>query len=152
MPQEILTKFLVATDLVMPAAATDDANRIGIGMDSAVIPLLRQPGLSVVQTVDFFYPLVDDPETMGRIALANVCSDMYAVGVTHIDKITVIISVPLEFSDHDTAIVVPLIVKGFAAAAAEAGCQVRIGNVAVNPWCIIGGVATAICADNEIIL
>lgn len=139
----------------MPATNTSTGaatNSIGIGMDSAVIPLPNRPGLSVVQTVDFFYPLVDDPEQMGRIALANVCSDMYAVGVTRIDKITLIMSVPLDFSARDTSIVVPLMVKGFAAAAAEAGCQIRIGNVAVNPWCIIGGVATACCADDEIIL
>ena len=33
---------------------------VGIGMDSCVIPL-RFPQLSLVQTTDFFYPLVDDP-------------------------------------------------------------------------------------------
>ncbi|KAL5014947.1 hypothetical protein ScPMuIL_009217 [Solemya velum] len=34
--------------------------RIGIGMDSSITPL-RHQGLSLVQTTDFFYPLVDDP-------------------------------------------------------------------------------------------
>lgn len=43
--------------------AKDD--RIGIGMDSAVIPLKRH-GLSLVQSVDCFYPLVDDPFNMGK--------------------------------------------------------------------------------------
>ena len=33
---------------------------VGIGMDSCVTPL-RHGGLSLVQTTDFFYPLVDDP-------------------------------------------------------------------------------------------
>lgn len=36
----------------------------GIGMDSSVTPL-RHGGLSLVQTTDFFYPLVDDPYMMG---------------------------------------------------------------------------------------
>lgn len=38
---------------------------IGIGMDSSVTPL-RHGGLSLVQTTDFFYPLVDDPYMMGK--------------------------------------------------------------------------------------
>uniref|UniRef100_A0A2K6US35 selenide, water dikinase n=1 Tax=Saimiri boliviensis boliviensis TaxID=39432 RepID=A0A2K6US35_SAIBB len=37
---------------------------LGIGMDSCVIPL-RHGGLSLVQTTDFFYPLVEDPYVMG---------------------------------------------------------------------------------------
>lgn len=39
------------------------APRIGIGMDASVTPL-RHGGLSLVQTTDFFYPLVDDPYMM----------------------------------------------------------------------------------------
>ena len=38
---------------------------IGIGMDCSVTPL-RHGGLSLVQTTDFFYPLVDDPYIMVR--------------------------------------------------------------------------------------
>ena len=34
--------------------------RIGIGMDASITPL-RHSGLSLVQTTDFFYPLVEDP-------------------------------------------------------------------------------------------
>lgn len=37
----------------------------GIGMDSSVTPV-RHGGLSLVQTTDFFYPLVDDPYMMGK--------------------------------------------------------------------------------------
>ena len=38
--------------------------RIGIGMDSSITPL-RHGGLSLVQTTDFFYPLVEDPYMQG---------------------------------------------------------------------------------------
>lgn len=41
---------------------------LGIGMDASVTPL-RHSGLSLVQTTDFFYPLVDDPYMQGNIAL-----------------------------------------------------------------------------------
>lgn len=37
----------------------------GIGMDASVTPL-RHGGLSLVQTTDFFYPLVDDPYMQGK--------------------------------------------------------------------------------------
>lgn len=141
-------------------------------MDSAVIPLSKH-GLSLVQTVDFFYPLIDDPYLMGqywrqtaetskiisiafvflgKIALANVVSDVYSVGVTTIDKITLVLSSPVDFSDTERDVVVPMMIKGFMDAAKEAGCSVRIGNVAINPWCIIGGVATSVCTSDEIIM
>ena len=37
----------------------------GIGMDSSITPL-RHGGLSLVQTTDFFYPLVEDPYMQGK--------------------------------------------------------------------------------------
>ena len=36
--------------------------------------------LAIVQTVDFFTPVVDDPYTFGAIAAANALSDVYAMG------------------------------------------------------------------------
>ena len=36
--------------------------------------------LAIVQTVDFFTPIVDDPYTFGQIAVANALSDVYAMG------------------------------------------------------------------------
>lgn len=120
-------------------------------MDSAIIPLERH-GLSLVQSVDFFYPLVDDPYTMGRIAFANMSSDIYATGVTILDKVTMILSSPTEFSDKQRDIVIPLMIKGFSDAAKSVGNNVRMGNIASNPWCIVGGVATSVCTKDEIIL
>jgi len=38
------------------------------------------PDLALVQTVDYFPPIVDDPFTYGRIAAANALSDVYAMG------------------------------------------------------------------------
>ena len=39
--------------------------KLGIGMDSSITPL-RHGGLSLVQTTDFFYPLVEDPYMQGK--------------------------------------------------------------------------------------
>jgi selenide,water dikinase len=47
-------------------------------MDDAGVYRLA-PGMALVQTLDFFPPLVDDPYTFGRIAAANALSDVYAM-------------------------------------------------------------------------
>lgn len=53
---------------------------VGIdGADDAGVFRLRDD-LALVQTVDFFTPIVDDPEDWGRIAAANALSDVYAMG------------------------------------------------------------------------
>lgn len=116
----------------------ENTNHVGIGMDSAIIQLENHPELSLVQSVDFFYPLIDDPYTMGRIALANVVSDIYAVGVVDIDKIDMILSASTSFTDHERDVVLPMIINGFKDAAKDAGCDVKVQNIAENPWCIIG--------------
>ena len=46
--------------------------------DCAVVPLDEDHYL--LQSVDFFTPIVDDPYTFGRIAAANSLSDIYAMG------------------------------------------------------------------------
>jgi len=49
--------------------------------DAGVVKLGDAPGLpALVQTVDFFPPVVDDPELYGAIAAANSLSDVYAMG------------------------------------------------------------------------
>ena len=47
--------------------------------DDAGVYLLR-PDLALVQTVDFFPPMVDDPFIFGQVATANALSDIYAMG------------------------------------------------------------------------
>ena len=46
--------------------------------DAGVYKLSEE--LAIIQTVDFFTPIVDDPYTFGQIAAANALSDVYAMG------------------------------------------------------------------------
>ena len=65
----------------MPAT-TDSRVLVGLGTpDDAGVVLVRSD-LAVVQTIDVFGPVVDDPYAYGRIAAANALSDLYAMGVT----------------------------------------------------------------------
>jgi len=59
---------------------TDPRLLVGHGTsdDAAVYQLA--PDLALIQTVDFFTPVVDDPFTFGQIAAANALSDIYAMG------------------------------------------------------------------------
>lgn len=84
----------------------------GIGMDSSVIPL-RHGGLSLVQTTDFFYPLVDDPYMMGKIACSNVLSDLYAMGVTECDNLLMLVAVSTKMTEKERDVVIPLMLRGF---------------------------------------
>jgi selenophosphate synthase len=61
-------------------ARVPEALLVGLGRadDAAVYRLA--PDLAIVQTVDFFPPVVDDPYTWGAVAAANAMSDVYAMG------------------------------------------------------------------------
>ena len=48
------------------------------------------PDLALVQTVDFFPPIVDDPRLFGRIAAANALSDLYAMGARPITALALV--------------------------------------------------------------
>ncbi len=54
------------------------------------------PELALVQTVDFFTPIVDDPYTFGAIAAANSLSDVYAMGGRPISALTILAWPPKE--------------------------------------------------------
>src|SRR5277367_1918547 len=48
------------------------------------------PDLALVQTVDFFTPVVDDPFTFGAIAATNALSDVYAMGGTPLTALSIL--------------------------------------------------------------
>src|SRR5687767_15914697 len=56
-------------DLIVGTETSDDAGVFRL-----------RPDLAIVNTVDFFTPIVDDPFVFGQIAAANALSDVYAMG------------------------------------------------------------------------
>ena len=57
--------------------------------DDAGVYLLAE-GLALVQTVDFFTPIADDPFTFGQIAAANSLSDVYAMGGRPVSALSIV--------------------------------------------------------------
>jgi selenide,water dikinase len=68
----------------------DDNLLVGPGTaDDAGVYRLRDD-LALIQTVDFFTPIVDDPFDFGRIAAANALSDVYAMGGTPVTALNLV--------------------------------------------------------------
>lgn len=120
-------------------------------MDSCVLPT-RHEGIFIVQTTDFFYPLVDDPYMQGKIACANVLSDLYAMGVTNCDNMLMLLGVSNQMTLKEREVVTPLVIKGFNDLALEAGTTVNGGQTVLNPWFIVGGVASGVVSNSEFIM
>ncbi len=104
--------------------ATDPNVLLGIATsDDAGVYKLRDD-LALVQTVDFFTPIVDDPYDFGRIAAANSLSDIYAMGAVPLTALN-IAAFPLEELGPE---VLGRILAGGAAVAAEAGVAIIGGH------------------------
>jgi selenide, water dikinase len=97
-----------------------------VGFDTADDAGVYQlaPDLALVQTVDFFTPIVDDPYTFGQVAATNALSDVYAMGGRPISALS-IVGFPNTGRDTD---VLEHILKGGLSKMQEAGCTVIGGH------------------------
>jgi len=86
------------------------------------------PGLALVQTVDFFTPIVDDPFTFGAIAAANALSDIYAMGASPLTALSI-----LAWPGSDELDDLEEILKGGAEKIQEAGAVVLGGHSIRDP-------------------
>src|SRR4051812_34702758 len=104
---------------VMVGTATSD--------DAGVVRLTDE--LAIVQTVDFFTPIVDDPYAFGRIAATNALSDIYAMGAVPVSALN-LVAYPLERLGAE---VLAEILRGGADAAAAAGAAIVGGHSIDDP-------------------
>ncbi len=95
---------------------------------------------ALVQTVDFFTPIVDDPFSYGQIAAANSLSDVFAMGGRPVTALN-IIGFP---ADLVRPRVIASILRGGMAKAAEVGCAIIGGHSIRNPEPIYGLAVTGI--------
>jgi len=116
--------------IVRDLPAADDPRLLvgsATGDDAAVYRLADD--LALVQTIDFFTPLVDDPFDFGRIAAANALSDVYAMGGRPVTAMNVV-AFPLERLGGD---VLREILRGGLEVVAEAGAALVGGHSIDDP-------------------
>src|ERR1700733_8545173 len=104
------------------------------------------PNLALVQTVDFFTPLVDDPYTFGQIAATNALSDVYAMGGRPVTALSIVC-----FPQDGDLDILEQIMQGGMSKMAEASCVV-VGGHSVRDGEIKFGYAVTGLIDPEHVL
>ncbi len=103
------------------------------------------PELALVQTVDFFTPIVDDPYTYGAIAAANALSDVYAMGGRPVSALSIVAWPPAgDIAD------LAAILKGGAEKLHEAGCSILGGHSVADPEIKFGYAVTGLVHPDRI--
>jgi selenide,water dikinase len=112
--------------------------------DDAGVYLLGD-GLGLVQTVDFFTPIVDDPFTFGQIAAANSLSDVYAMGGRPVSALSLV-----GFPEKGDSAILEQIMRGGLEKMAEAKCTVIGGHSIRNEDIQFGYSVTGVVNPHQI--
>lgn len=134
---EILKKFNPpqSDNLLVGIDGVDDAGVYKISDD-----------LALVQTVDFFPPIVDDPFLFGQVAAANALSDIYAMGGKPVTALN-ILAIPADFPTDMTA----AILNGGADKVGEAGAVIAGGHSIKDKELKYGLAVTGLINPNRIV-
>jgi selenide,water dikinase len=119
-------------NLLVGSATADDAGVYRL-------PPSTQPR-ALVQTVDFFTPIVDDPFAYGRIAATNALSDVFAMGGRPFTALA-LLGVPIDLVPPE---VIAQILRGGASVARTAKCAIVGGHTIRNPEPIYGLAVTGL--------
>ncbi len=112
-------------DTVLGKLARQHDPNVLVGFDHAddAGVYLLTPDTALVQTVDFFTPIVDDPYTFGQIAATNALSDVYAMGGKPLTALALVC-----FPDKGDIETLERILAGGLSKMIEAGCTVVGGH------------------------
>ncbi len=113
--------------------------------DAAIYRLTDE--LALIQTVDFFTPIVDDPWTYGAIAAANSLSDVYAMGGRPLTALNVA-AFPSKQLEPE---VIGKILRGGLDKATEAGCLIVGGHTIDSPELLYGMSVTGVVHPQKIV-
>ena len=112
-------------DSVLGKLARQHDPNVLVGFDTADDAGVYQltPELALVQTVDFFTPIVDDPYTFGQIAATNSLSDVYAMGGRPMSALTLVC-----FPEGGDTTILEQMLAGGLSKMVEANCTVIGGH------------------------
>ena len=118
---------------------TDPNVLVGFDTNDDAGVYLLSPEMAMVQTVDFFTPIVDDPHTFGQIAAANSLSDVYAMGGRPVSALSIV-----GFPDKGEPEILEQIIRGGLSKMTEAKCSVIGGHSIRNDDIQFGYAVTGI--------
>jgi selenide,water dikinase len=118
---------------------TDPNVLVGFDTNDDAGVYLLSPEMALVQTVDFFTPIVDDPHTFGQIAAANALSDVYAMGGKAVSALSIV-----GFPDKGDPEILEQIIRGGLSKMTEAQCSVIGGHSIRNDDIQFGYAVTGI--------
>jgi len=127
---------IVHPSVIVGIETSDDAGVFRLG-----------PDLAVVNTVDFFTPIVDDPYVFGQIAAANAMSDVYAMGG---DPITALNIVGFPKGKMDVEILGDIL-RGGVERATEAGAVIIGGHTIIDPELKYGLAVTGVIHPDRVL-
>ena len=119
--------------------------------DVSMTPCIFDKSLTLISSTDFFTPVSQNPYIQGRIAIANVLSDLYAVGAANIDSVLMILTLSTMIPEEYRDIVTAEMIRGFNDGCGDAGTRCTGGQTIFNPWPLIGGTASSIMKTDYIV-
>ena len=123
-------------NVLVGSATADDAGVFRLDRDRAL-----------VQTTDFFTPIVDDPFAYGQIAAANALSDIFAMGGRPLTALN-IMGMPTDLVSAKT---IATILRGGLEKAREVGCAIIGGHTIRNPEPVYGLAVTGIVSPRQML-
>lgn len=101
--------------------------------------------LALVQTVDFFTPIVDDPYLFGQIAAANALSDVYAMGGRPVSSLSIV-----GFPENGDREILEEIIRGGLEKMQQAECSVIGGHCIRNEDMLFGYAVTGVIHPDRV--
>ena len=134
-------------DQVLPSVPRWADENVLVGYDTADDAGIYKltPDMALVQTVDFFTPVVDDPFIFGAIAATNALSDVYAMGGRPISALS-ILAYPAKGDLGD----LEQILRGGAEKMREAGCSILGGHSVADDEIKFGYAVTGLIHPDRI--
>ncbi len=135
-------------DSVLGKLARQHDPNVLIGFDTADDAGVYQltPELAIVQTADFFTPMVDDPYVFGQVAATNALSDVYAMGGKPVSALALVC-----FPEDGNPTILEQMLSGGLSKMVEANCTVIGGHSVRDPEIKLGYSVTGTVHPKKII-
>ncbi len=133
--------MLQKADLLPPTLSCQD--QLG---DDAVVRVVNDH-VAVVENIDVFTPIHDDPFTQGEIVACNATNDVFAMGVTDIISLQTFLAYPADLPEE----VVVGVLKGMNKFMKRLGAEVSGGQTIRNPVPVFGGVCLGVAHPRNIV-